>query len=92
MVEFIFVDIVKRLSIPRSNILSTMKTGMNIMRFTKDRPKNLKKVSNPQEKTNTKVQKKILRSRQNLKKAIFLFKIKNLNKITMLSLTKKGKK
>jgi len=62
------------------------------MRFTKDRPKNLKKVSNPQEKTNTKVQKKILRSRQNLKKAIFLFKIKNLNKITMLSLTKKGKK
>ena len=85
MVEFIFVDIVKRLSIQKSNILSTIKTDMNIMSSIKDRPKNLKKVSNPQEKTNTKVQKKILRSRQNLKKAMLLFKIKNLNKIATFS-------
>lgn len=92
MVEFTFVDIVKRLSISKSNILSTIKTDMNIMSSIKDRPKNLIKDKNPIQKINSKVQKKILRSRQDLKKTMFLFKIKNLNKITMLSLTKKGKK
>ena len=55
MVEFTFVDIVKKLSILKSNILSTIKTGMNIMSSIKDHPKSLIKGRNPIKKINSKV-------------------------------------
>ena len=40
MVEYIFVDIVKKLSITKFNILSTIKIDMNIMKFIKNHTKN----------------------------------------------------
>ena len=55
MVEFTFVGIVKKLSIPKSNISNTMKIDTNTMRFIKVHLKN------PQEKIIVKVSNKALR-------------------------------
>lgn len=85
MVEFIFVDIVKKLSILKSNISSTMKTDMSIMRFIKGHLKN------QQEKIIVKVPKKILRLNQDMKIIMILNNIKSLNKLTTSLSTKKGK-
>ena len=40
MVEYIFVDIVKKLSITKFNILSTIKIDMNIMSSIRNHTKN----------------------------------------------------